>query len=205
MTLVEFFAKGGFLMIVLLIISIVAVAIFIERFLTLKKATNFEEKTFIEVLRMIDQRQPSEASKICKLSDASICKILEQGLGYADTDLNLAQETIEQSSNQFVSTLEKNLGTVATFAAIAPLIGFLGTVTGMIRVFFEMQQSEVGVDIQILSGGIWEALITTVGGLIVGIVCIVFHNYLVSKIEAIAFVIGEKTAQVCVHLRRFQR
>ena len=205
MTLVEFFAKGGMLMIVLLIISIIAVAMFIERYLTIKKAAKFEEKTFIEVLRMIDQHHPAEASKICKLSESSICKILEQGLSYADTDVNLAQETIEQSSNQFISTLEKNIGTIATFAAIAPLIGFLGTVTGMIKVFFEMQQSEVGVDIQVLSGGIWEALITTVGGLVVGIVCIVFHNYLISKIESIAFLMGEKTSQVCVHLRRFQK
>jgi len=205
MNLVEFVAKGGFLMIFLFIISVIAVALFIERYLTIKKSSKFEEKTFIEVLRMIDQQQPTEAGKICKLSETTICKVLEQGLSYADTDVNLAQETIEQSSNQFVSSLEKNLSTISTFAAVAPLIGFLGTVTGMIKVFFQLQQSESGVDIQVLAGGIWEALITTVGGLIVGIVCIVFHNYLVSKIESIAFLVNEKTSQVIVHLRRFQK
>ena len=205
MNLAEFVVRGGFLMIFLFIISVIAVALFIERYVTIKRASKYEEKTFIEVLRAIDQHQPSEASNICKLSESSVCKVLEQGLSYADTDINLAQETIEQSANRFISSLEKNLSTISTFAAIAPLIGFLGTVTGMIKVFFEMQQSEVGVDIQILAGGIWEALITTVGGLVVGIVCIVFHNYLITKIETLAYVISEKTSQVSVHLRRFQK
>ena len=205
MNLIVLAAKGGWLMIVLFIISVIAVALFIERWLVTKRALKFEEKTYIEILRMIDKNQTAEAAKICKLSETSMSKILENGLSYADTDLNLAQTTIEQSGSQFIRGLEKNLGTISTFAAVAPLIGFLGTVTGMISVFFELEQSEVGVDIQMLSGGIWEALITTVAGLVVGILCIIFHNFIVSKIEAIAFLVEEKVTQVTVHLRRIQK
>ena len=205
MNLIILAAKGGWLMAVLFICSVVAVALFIERWMITKKALRFEEKTYIEILRLIDQGQSTEASKICKLSETSLCKVLEQGLSYADTDTNLAQETIEQSANQFIRSLEKNLSTISTLAAVAPLIGFLGTVTGMIRVFFQLEQSEVGVNIQMLSGGIWEALITTVAGLVVGILCIMFHNAIVSKIEAIAFIVEEKITQVNVHLRRIQK
>ena len=205
MNLIEFAVKGGWIMGVLFILSIISVSLFIERWLITKKALKFEEKTYIEILRLIDKNKVSEAADICKLSDSSVCKVLEQGLSYADTDLNLAQETIEQSASQFVRGLEKNLGTISTLAAVAPLIGFLGTVTGMIRVFLELEQSATGVDIQMLSGGIWEAMITTVGGLVVGIICIIFHNFLVSKIETIAFTIEEKITQVTVHLRRIQK
>ena len=205
MNLIVFATKGGYLMLFLFIISVISVALFIERWLTAKKALKFEEKTYIEILKLIDQKQSSEAVKICRLSNTSVCKVLEQGLNYADTDLILAQETIEQSASQFIRSLEKNLSTISTFAAVAPLIGFLGTVTGMIRVFFQLQQSETGVDIQLLAGGIWEALITTVGGLIVGILCIVFHNFIINKIEAVAFLVEEKISQVSLHLRRIQK
>jgi len=205
--LINFFelaTKGGWLMAVLFILSIIAVTLFIERLITTKKATSFEEKTYIEILRMIDQKKTEEAFNICKLSDSTICKILEEGISYAASDINLATETIEQSASQFIRSLEKNLGTISTLAAIGPLIGFLGTVTGMIRVFITMAANETGADIQTLSGGIYEAMITTVGGLIVGIICIVFHNLLVSRIEAISFTIEAKITQVNVHLRRMQ-
>ncbi|MCL1827220.1 MAG: MotA/TolQ/ExbB proton channel family protein, partial [Candidatus Cloacimonetes bacterium] len=115
-------------------------------------------------------------------------------------------ETIEQSANQFIRSHEKNLNTLSTLAAIAPLIGFLGTVTGMIRLFYRM--SEAGgnmIDITMLSGGIYEAMVTTVGGLIVGILCIVFHNFLISRIESIAFIVEAKITQVNVHLRRISK
>lgn len=197
--------KGGYLMAVLFVISVISVAIFIERWLNTKKAMKFEQKTFLEILKLIDQKQSSEAVKVCKLSKIPICKVLEQGLINAEQDTILAQETIEQSANQFIRSLEKNINTISTFAAVAPLIGFLGTVTGMIRVFFQIQQSEAGVDIQVLAGGIWEALITTVGGLIVGILCIIFHNFLINKIEAVAFLAEEKISQISLHLRRIQK
>jgi len=205
MNLIDMAVQGGYLMAVLFILSIIAVALYIERWLTTKKAFRFEEKTYIEILRMIDQRQAAEAAKICKLSESSICKILEQGLSYADSDILLSQETIEQSANQFIRSLEKNISTLSTLAAVAPLIGFLGTVTGMIKVFMNMAQAEAGVNIQMLSGGIWEAMITTVGGLIVGILCIIFHNHMTSRIEAIAFELEGKISQVTLHLRRTQK
>jgi len=205
MNLVELAIKGGYLMLVLFVLSVIAVALYIERWLTTKRAFIFEEKTYIEILRLIDQRQSAEAAKVCKLSDSSICKVLEQGLSYADTDILLAQETIEQSANQYIRSLERNLSTMATLAAVAPLIGFLGTVTGMIRVFMLLAEVETGINVQLLSGGIWEAMITTVGGLVVGILCIIFHNHLTARIETIAFVLEGKISQVTLHLRRIQK
>jgi len=206
MNIIDLAIKGGWLMGVLFALSLIAVALFIERWLTTKKAEKVEEKTFIDVIRAIDQERIDDATNICKLSESHICKILEQGLNYGKDDVNLATETIDQSANQFVRSLEKNLNTLSTLAAIAPLIGFLGTVTGMIKTFYELHVSAGGVvDINILSGGIYEALVTTVGGLIVGIICIVFYNYLLSRIEAIAFVVEAKINQVNAHLRRIPK
>ena len=205
MNLIELAIKGGWIMAVLFILSIISVSLFIERWLVTRKALKIEEKTYIEILRLIDKNKAGEAADICKLSDSPICKILKQGLKYADTDMNLAQETIEQTASQFIKSLEKNITTISTFAAIAPLIGFLGTVTGMIRVFQKLDETAGTAVMQELAGGIWEALTTTVAGLIVGILCIIFHNHLVSKIEAIAFTIDEKITQVTVHLRRIQK
>ena len=202
MSIVDIAMKGGYLMYFLFILSIISVALFIERWLSIRKASKFEEQTYIGVLSKISQNKTADAAADCKFSDSPFFKIFEQGLTYAESDILLAQETIEQHASHFVRSLEKSLGTISTFAAVGPLIGFLGTVTGMIRVFMNLSQHGGGLDIQLLSGGIYEALVTTVGGLIVGIFCIIFHNFLTSKIEAIAFVVEEKVNSVCMHLRR---
>ena len=139
MNIIHLILDGGFtmisIMLILFVLSIIALSLFVERWLTFNKALKFEEKTYIEILRAIDKNQASEAAKICKLSDATFFKVLEQGLSYADTDIALSQETIESSGNHFIRGLEKHLNTISTFSSIAPLIGFLGTVTGMIQVF----------------------------------------------------------------------
>jgi biopolymer transport protein ExbB len=110
---------------------------------------------------------------------------------------------METAAESEILKLEKGMGWLSTIAAIAPLIGFLGTVTGMVRVFMNIQgQSQNGIDINILAGGIWEALITTVGGLIVGIVAIVLYNDLVQHLENFAKDMQEKAVE---HLVRYQK
>ena len=199
MTLLEFAIQGGILMGILFVLSMISVALFIERWIVTKKAMRFEEKTYIEILRSIDRNNCAEAAKICKLSESPFIKTLEQGLSYADSDMHLAQETIEQSGGQFIRGLEKHLNMISTISAVAPLLGFLGTVIGMIRVFMQLLETN---DVQALSGGISYALITTVGGLVVGIGCIVFHNLLVSRIETISFMAEEKVNSISQRIRR---
>jgi biopolymer transport protein ExbB len=103
--------------------------------------------------------------------------------------------------NKEIHRLEKNLGTLATFAAVAPLIGFLGTVTGMVKVFMRLGETGGGVDISLLANGIWEALITTIGGLTVGIITILFYNYLVGKVEDLAHELEENTNEFIYNIR----
>jgi biopolymer transport protein ExbB len=120
-----------------------------------------------------------------------------------DVDMELVKESMETAAESEILKLEKGMGWLSTIAAIAPLIGFLGTVTGMVRVFMNIQgQSQNGIDINILAGGIWEALITTVGGLIVGIVAIVLYNDLVQHLENFAKDMQEKAVE---HLVRYQK
>ncbi|MCD4796221.1 MAG: MotA/TolQ/ExbB proton channel family protein, partial [Candidatus Cloacimonetes bacterium] len=107
----------------------------------------------------------------------------------------------ELALSKEVYRLEKNLGVLATFAAVAPLIGFLGTVTGMVKVFMRIGETGGGVDISLLANGIWEALVTTIGGLTVGIISILFYNYLVGKVEDIAQELEEKTNEFIFNIR----
>jgi biopolymer transport protein ExbB len=101
-------------------------------------------------------------------------------------NLELINQSMESTANLQLHELERGMGWLSTFSAIAPLIGFLGTVIGMVRVFMNIQgQSQSGVDISMLAGGIWEALLTTIGGLVVGIVTIIFYNDLVQNLENI--------------------
>jgi biopolymer transport protein ExbB len=118
-------------------------------------------------------------------------------------DHDLISQSMESTANLELQRLEKGMGWLSTFAATAPLIGFLGTVTGMVRVFMSIQaHSSAGVDISILAGGIWEALLTTIGGLIVGIVAIIFYNDLIQKLENLLKDMQEGGIEYTIRMRK---
>lgn len=183
MTLLQLTVKGGFMMIPLAICSFIAVAILFERLLALRKI-QINTRTFVlQVKNMLLRDRLTEAVDLAKSTPGPIAKITAAGLAKHDRNREEIKEAIEAAAQTEVYLLEKNLGILGTVAAISPLIGFLGTVTGMIKAFMQVQSLGGNVDAGVLAGGIWEALITTAAGLIVGIPALLFYNYIQGKIE----------------------
>lgn len=182
----ELIQKGGPVMYPIILCSILAFAIVIERLYHLYKA-KIDTKDFMNNIEItIRRNRIAEAIKICEKTPGPIAHIIKAGILKHDRSRQEIRESIEDAGHQEVPRLEKHISLLATIGHISPLLGLLGTVTGMVRAFQIIQEKSVSlnpVSPGDLAGGIWEALLTTVAGLIVAIPTIVAYNYLVSKIE----------------------
>jgi biopolymer transport protein ExbB len=175
--------KGGWIMIPIAILLFVAIAILIERILVIKQADK-EDPTFMNRIKdYIHEGKIDSALTLCKMTNTPISRMIEKGISRLGRPMNDILVAIENVGNIEVAKLEKGFAWVATAAGAAPMIGFLGTVTGMIRAFFAMANAGANVDITLLSSGIYEALVTTVAGLVVGIIALLAYNYLVSQVN----------------------
>lgn len=187
--------SGGWIMVVLAILSIVAVYIFIERWITLHKA-NKDDKSFMMMIRdYIHEGKINEAKTLCFAKNTPISRMVGKGISRLGRPLSDIQQTIENAGNLEVSRLEKNLYLMATISSAAPMLGFLGTVIGMIQAFYDMSMAGNNVDIEVLSSGIYQAMVTTVGGLIVGIIAYVCYNILVSRVDKMVFKLESTTTE----------
>jgi len=196
MSIFEIVVKGGILMIPIGLCSIIALAILIERWVSLRKI-QINTKAFITRVRNILLRgDVDEAMFISEETPGPIAAITKAGLRKHDRPREEIKEAIESAAQSEVYHLEKYLGILGTIAAIAPLIGFLGTVTGMIRAFIQIQTLGGNVDASVLAGGIWEALITTAAGLSVGIPALILYNWLQSKVEHHVFEMQESSSDL---------
>ena len=174
-------------MIPIVLCSIAAIGILIERLLTLRKF-RINARTFIMQIRnLVMKGQIAEAIMLCKRTPGPIAKITKAAVEKYNRPRQEIREAIESAGKMEIYLLEKNLGVLGTVAAIAPLLGFLGTVTGMIKAFMRIQMLGGNVDANVLAGGIWEALVTTAAGLAVGIPTLIFYNWLQSKVEQFVF------------------
>ncbi len=183
----EMAQKGGWIMLVLAVFSVIAVYIFIERFLIIKKAST-EENNFMNNIRdFIHNGQIEPAMTLCKSNTSPIARMIEKGISRIGKPLNDINAAIENVGKLEVSRLEKNIATLATIAGAGPMIGFLGTVIGMIVAFYDMSMAGNNIDIALLSNGIYQAMVTTVAGLIVGIVAYICYNILVARIEKLVY------------------
>ncbi|HOI29668.1 MAG TPA: MotA/TolQ/ExbB proton channel family protein [Melioribacteraceae bacterium] len=183
MDLLSIFVKGGFLMYFILASSIVAVAIAIEKFIVLKKAKINVPAFLIKLRGLIKKKDLEGAISYCMQERTPVSNIVKKGLKKIRFGHQRVVEAIESAGRQEISKLEKGLSILASVAGIAPLLGFLGTVTGMIGAFMKIQELQGSANPADLAGGIWEALITTAFGLIVGIPALALYNYFVSKIN----------------------
>ena len=187
--------KGGWIMIVLAIVSIVAIYIFVERFLALKKALK-EDKNFMDNVKdCIHKGDLEGAKRLTNNNDTPIGRMIAKGLSRLGRPLNDINQAIENVGKLEVARLENGVSMVGTIAALGPSLGFLGTVTGMVKAFFDMSTAGNNIDIQLLSSGIYEAMVTTVGGLIVGIIANVLYSILVGQINKIVFMLEARTME----------
>ena len=187
-SILQLFIDGGlYIMIPLLIFNILAVYIFVERYLAIQKASKNDNTFMNNIKDFIHDGKIDAAKTLCRSTDAPSARMIEKGISRIGKPLNDISAAIENVGKLEIYKLEKSLAILATIAGAAPMIGFLGTVIGMIFTFHEMKISGNGVEISQLSGGIMQAMITTVAGLIVGIMAYVFYNFLVSKVEKVVY------------------
>lgn len=183
MNLFEIFLKGGVVMWAILFCSIVALAVAIDRFLILRKAKINLPAFLVRIRGFIKNKDMSGAASYCLREKSPIANMVRKGLKKFGMGHERVKEAIENAGRQEVSKLEKGLSILATVAGVAPLLGFLGTVTGMIQAFMRIEDLAGAANPSDLAGGIWEALLTTAFGLIVGIPAYVAYNYFLSSVS----------------------
>lgn len=187
MSLWELFNNGGWLMWVLLLLGGATIFIFVERFLAIRKASGMDMNFMNRIRDYISDGKIKSAVDLCRKTNTPIARMVEKGIERLGRPMADVQNAIENVANLEVSKLENGLPFLATVAGGAPMIGFLGTVLGMVRTFMDMSAAGGTVDMALLSGGMYVAMVTTVGGLIVGIPAYFGYNYLVARIEKLVF------------------
>ena len=190
LSLFEMALKGGWIMAVLAVFSIIAVYIFVERFITVNKAAKRDD-TFMESIRnYMKESKIEEARVLCQKTATPLSRMIEKGISRVGKPLHDIQTAIENAGN-----LEKGVTILAMISGAGPMLGFLGTVIGMIRAFYDMSMAGNNIDIELLSTGIYQAMVTTVGGLIVGIIAFIFYNIIVAQIDKVVNLLESKSIE----------
>ncbi len=193
--IIDLVVKGGWIMAILGLLSVITVYIFIERYLVITKAAR-EDKSFMNNIRnFIFEGKLDAAKALCLTNNSPIGRMIEKGLLRLGKPLNDINAAIENVGKLEIAKLEKNVAGLATIAGAAPMLGFLGTVIGMIRAFYDMSMAGNNINIELLSRGIYQAMITTVGGLIVGITAYIFYNILVARIQKVVYLLEIRTSE----------
>ena len=188
-TLWDMALKGGWVMLILAILMVLAIYIFVERYITLSAALKGEaDSVFMNSIReYVHEGKIEEARALSTQTPTPLGRMIAKGFSRLGRPLPDIQAAIENEGKLEVANLEKRVSLVATVSSLGPMIGFLGTVTGMITAFQDMAHAGNNIDIQLLSTGIYEAMVTTVGGLIVGIITYFLYNLLVTRINKVVF------------------
>lgn len=194
-SLIEMAFKGGWIMIPLLALSILTLYLFGERWWAIRQASKIDENFMRNIHDYIHEGKIKAAINLCQSQETPIARLIEKGIERIGRPLNDIQTAVENMGNVEISRLEKGLPMLATIAGGAPMIGFLGTVIGMIQAFYNMSQAGSNVDITLLSGGIYTAMVTTVAGLTVGILAYFGYNYLVARIDNIVYKMESNTIE----------
>ena len=195
LSLIDLASKGGWLMIVLLLLSIMAIYIFGNKYWLIRQAGKIDKNFMKDIRDYIHDGKIKSAIELCQRYDSPVARLVEKGIERIGRPLQDIQTAVENTGSGEVARLEKGLPMLATIAGGAPMIGFLGTVTGMIQAFFKMSTAGNNIDITLLSGGIYEAMVTTVGGLFVGIIAYFGYNFLTSQISNLVFKMERTTIE----------
>ena len=199
LSILELITSGGvggtIIMFSLFVLSVIAVYIFIERFITIKKAAEEDENFMNQIKDFIHDGKLEAARSLCKSTPTPISRMIEKGVNRIGKPLADIGAAIENTGKLELFKLEKSLATLATISGAAPMIGFLGTVIGMILAFHQMAAAGGNIDVGLLSEGIYTAMVTTVAGLVVGIIAYIGYNLLVAKVEKVVFKMEARTTE----------
>ena len=181
----ELCLEGGFIMIPLALLAVISIYVFIERAIVIRKASK-EDSSFMQRIRgYIHEGEIDTAQNLCARPDTPYARLISKGISRIGRPMNDVLVAIENTGNLEVANLGKGLPWLATTAAGAPMLGFLGTVIGMVQAFYNLASAGSSANIDVLAGGIYEALVTTVAGLIVGVIALFAYNYLVARINGV--------------------
>ncbi len=185
LSVIDLAIKGGFMMIPIILWSLAAIYIFVERVLTINKANQSPEAFIARIKEMVLRGDVNGAKLLCSQFDSPIARMIEKGVARIGSPLKTIEASIENVAKLELFKLEKNLSILATISGSAPMMGFLGTVIGMVSAFIAIAQEEGSVSPKLLSSGIYTAMITTVAGLVVGIMAYLAYNYLVTRVSKV--------------------
>jgi biopolymer transport protein ExbB len=185
LSIIDLALQGGFMMVPIVLLSFIAIYIFFERFLTINKANQDPAAFMHKVKEQVLKGDINGARLLCSQTDSPIARMIEKGISRIGSPLKNIEASIENVAKIEIFKLERNLSTLATISGAAPMMGFLGTVIGMVKAFISISQEEGSVSPKLLSDGIYTAMITTVAGLVVGIVAYLAYNYLVSRVQKV--------------------
>jgi biopolymer transport protein ExbB len=190
-----FMSGSLWIMLPLLVMFAIAIYIFVERLLTINKSAK-EERNFMNNIRdFIHSGKIDSALALCKGNATPLARMIEKGITRIGKPLADISAAIENTGNLEVQRLEKKVSVLATIAGAAPMLGFLGTVVGMVIAFHNMAANPNNLNIADLSGGIYTAMITTVGGLIVGIISYICYNIIVARIQRVVYMLEAKSTE----------
>ncbi|MEN8786265.1 MAG: MotA/TolQ/ExbB proton channel family protein [Flavobacteriales bacterium] len=179
-------SNSWYILIPLLLMSGYAIYIFVERFMTLRRASNDEKQFMSRIKDYVQDGKLDSAKNLCETTDSPIARMVDKGVSRIGKPMQDIKASVENVGKLEVSKLENNLSALATISGIAPMIGFLGTVLGMIKVFYDLKNTGIKANfLEALSEGIMMAMVTTVAGLIVGILAYFFYNFLVARVTKV--------------------
>ncbi len=185
LSFIDLALKGGWIMVPIALLSVVAVYIFIERYFKIKSVEKKDAIFMNSIKEYIVDGKIDSALALCKSTNSIVARMIEKGINRLGRSLSDVNAAIENVGKIEIAKLEKGLSTMATIAGGAPMIGFLGTVIGMIKAFYNMAAAGNNIDIGVLSSGIYTAMVTTVAGLVVGIIAYFAYNILVARVEKV--------------------
>ncbi|MCT4664416.1 MAG: MotA/TolQ/ExbB proton channel family protein [Flavobacteriales bacterium] len=190
-SIIELIQNGGIggqiIMLILFILSVITVYIYIERFLAIRKEQKRDENFILTFKDFVEDQKIDAAKELCNRNESLVSEVFSEGIKHLDKDREVLENRLEKIANQKVQKMESKLPTLATIAGAAPMLGFLGTVIGMIVVFHKMASAGGQIKIDMLSNGIYTAMTTTVAGLIVGIIAYIAYNNLAAKMNKVAY------------------
>jgi biopolymer transport protein ExbB len=187
LTILDFAIKGGWMMIPIILLSFIAAYIFIERYYVIRNATKEDQNFMNRIKDYIHDGKIEAALALCRSTDSPSARMVEKGISRLGRPLQDITTAIENVGKLEIAKLEKSFPTLATISGAEPMLGFLGTVIGMVRSFYAMSQAGNNIEVSLLSDGIYTALITTAAGLIIGILGYFAYNTLVVRVERVVF------------------
>ena len=187
--------QGGWIMIPIVLLLLVSIYVFVERWIVISKASKNEAGLMYSIRDYILDGRLDSAKTLCCNTDTPTAHIIEKGIDRVGKPIENIKSAMEDAGNLEVAKLERRISWLSTTAGAAPMLGFLGTVTGMVRVFFDMASKGNNIEVGTLADGMYQAMVTTVAGLIVGIIAYICYNFIVARINQATHVFESRSAE----------